>query len=172
MRQNYQLRRIAKRIGISCCCLIALVTTLSCWWAATFSFDWGTNPTTARRVGLGVAQGGVVFWSHDLSLSAQIRSGWDFYPLSMRSNTNKLDFLFLPQHVSTSTGYFVTSPLWVAFVIALVPTVFLWRGGSRPIEGHCVKCDYDLTGNTSGVCSECGTKIDAGQRTTPATGEK
>ncbi|HPM24999.1 MAG TPA: hypothetical protein PLP66_13915 [Phycisphaerae bacterium] len=25
----------------------------------------------------------------------------------------------------------------------------------RP-HGHCPKCGYDLTGNTSGVCPECG----------------
>jgi len=25
--------------------------------------------------------------------------------------------------------------------------------------GHCKKCGYNLTGNTSGVCSECGLKV-------------
>jgi len=24
------------------------------------------------------------------------------------------------------------------------------------IPGHCTKCGYDLTGNVSGICSECG----------------
>lgn len=28
----------------------------------------------------------------------------------------------------------------------------------RP-HGHCPKCGYDLTGNTSGVCTECGGTI-------------
>jgi hypothetical protein len=27
-------------------------------------------------------------------------------------------------------------------------------------SGHCVKCDYDLTGNVSGVCPECGCKTE------------
>lgn len=26
--------------------------------------------------------------------------------------------------------------------------------------GHCKKCGYNLTGNVSGVCPECGTKIE------------
>ena len=26
----------------------------------------------------------------------------------------------------------------------------------RQQPGHCVRCAYDLTGNTSGVCPECG----------------
>ena len=30
----------------------------------------------------------------------------------------------------------------------------------RPqVFGYCKKCDYDLTGNVSGVCPECGTPI-------------
>ena len=33
----------------------------------------------------------------------------------------------------------------------------------RPKEGCCPYCDYDLTGNLSGVCSECGLPI-AGHR--------
>ena len=27
--------------------------------------------------------------------------------------------------------------------------------------GHCQTCGYDLTGNTSGVCPECGTKVES-----------
>jgi hypothetical protein len=39
---------------------------------------------------------------------------------------------------------------------AISHKVTLWaqRG---PKRGHCVNCDYDLTGNTSGRCPECGT---------------
>jgi len=28
-----------------------------------------------------------------------------------------------------------------------------------PTPGHCVECAYDLTGNISGICPECGTPI-------------
>ena len=30
----------------------------------------------------------------------------------------------------------------------------------RHRSGHCPTCEYDLTGNTSGVCPECGTPTD------------
>ncbi|MCB9850952.1 MAG: hypothetical protein H6817_09650 [Phycisphaerales bacterium] len=30
----------------------------------------------------------------------------------------------------------------------------VWR--KRRISGRCTQCGYDLTGNTSGVCPECG----------------
>lgn len=29
----------------------------------------------------------------------------------------------------------------------------------RVPPGHCPNCDYDLTGNVSGVCPECGERI-------------
>lgn len=29
----------------------------------------------------------------------------------------------------------------------------------RRVEGHCCYCDYDLTGNESGICPECGERI-------------
>jgi ABC-type ATPase with predicted acetyltransferase domain len=35
-----------------------------------------------------------------------------------------------------------------------IVTVWYW---GKP--GTCHKCRYDLTGNTSGVCPECGTKL-------------
>lgn len=34
--------------------------------------------------------------------------------------------------------------------------VAVWYFGE---PDHCVKCNYDLTGNTSGRCPECGTVI-------------
>ena len=32
-------------------------------------------------------------------------------------------------------------------------------GPRVPSPGYCVNCEYNLTGNESGVCPECGTKI-------------
>jgi hypothetical protein len=28
-----------------------------------------------------------------------------------------------------------------------------------PIPGKCPKCGYDLSGNVSGICPECGTRV-------------
>ena len=50
-------------------------------------------------------------------------------------------------------------PLWLPFLVLLMPTLLLWRRDrrSRSRPGFCRVCDYDLTGNTSGRCPECGT---------------
>lgn len=33
-----------------------------------------------------------------------------------------------------------------------------WRTPKRALQGFCKRCGYDLTGNVSGVCPECGVK--------------
>jgi predicted RNA-binding Zn-ribbon protein involved in translation (DUF1610 family) len=37
--------------------------------------------------------------------------------------------------------------------------------------GHCLRCGYDLTGNVSGVCPECGVKIASDKATKPRSDE-
>jgi hypothetical protein len=52
-------------------------------------------------------------------------------------------------------------PAWlvVAATAALPLARAVWhvRAARRRRPGHCPACGYDLTGNVSGVCPECGT---------------
>ena len=52
-------------------------------------------------------------------------------------------------------------PLWIPLLLIGAPTVILWRNDRRYPPGHCRKCGYNLTGNVSGICPECGTPIQA-----------
>ena len=50
----------------------------------------------------------------------------------------------------------------VALVAACRLAMFLrprWDARRRYPEGHCQACGYDLTGNVSGICPECGSRI-------------
>ncbi len=58
-------------------------------------------------------------------------------------------------------GLFV--PLWIPLCALLVLTVTLARGMRRTKPGHCLRCGYDLTGNVSGRCPECGHRISTAQ---------
>ncbi len=56
-------------------------------------------------------------------------------------------------------------PLWFPLtLLASYPTIAFIRGPlrrwRRRRKGLCLKCGYDLMGNVSGVCSECGTEIE------------
>ncbi len=47
-------------------------------------------------------------------------------------------------------------PIWLPLLVLSISTSLLWLHDRRVLPGHCRRCRYDLTGNTSGVCPECG----------------
>ncbi len=51
-------------------------------------------------------------------------------------------------------------PFWVPAVLLLpgLAALIPWRRRRRTV-GHCTQCEYDLTGNVSGVCPECGAPV-------------
>jgi hypothetical protein len=52
----------------------------------------------------------------------------------------------------------IVIPLWIPLVLLAGIIAYLWwRDRHRYRPGHCRTCGYDLTGNVSGVCPECGT---------------
>jgi len=59
----------------------------------------------------------------------------------------------------TRVAFFSWSPLPAVFLIWFSPAILRWFRGRKPLPGHCRSCGYDLTGNTSGVCPECGSPI-------------
>jgi len=49
----------------------------------------------------------------------------------------------------------------VTVLLAIWPATALvgfWRRRRRARQGHCAHCGYDLTGNVTGICSECGAR--------------
>ena len=54
-----------------------------------------------------------------------------------------------------ASGLTITAILWGA-----TGSLFGWPGFRPPPKpNECKRCRYDLTGNTSGVCPECGVVI-------------
>jgi hypothetical protein len=55
-------------------------------------------------------------------------------------------------------------PIPLMFLFLAYPVLAYVRGPlrrwRRKKKGQCLKCGYNLTGNVTGVCSECGMKID------------
>jgi hypothetical protein len=60
-----------------------------------------------------------------------------------------------------TTGWILRIPLLgISCLLAVYPIANApLRRRRRRKRGECVKCAYDLTGNTSGVCPECGTPV-------------
>lgn len=55
--------------------------------------------------------------------------------------------------------------LFVSAMTVIPAAVLIWIGAilsrqeMRNTPGHCSHCGYCLTGNASGICPECGTRI-------------
>lgn len=70
-----------------------------------------------------------------------------------------LQYAFIHMHMAhLQQGLHVLFvPLWIPFLAFGVPSLVLWwLDRRRPTAGHCPHCGYNLTGNVSGRCPECG----------------
>ena len=67
--------------------------------------------------------------------------------------------MLIPNWGTVRGGPFFVLPLWLpAALFGAFGRSMLRRAYAIP-EGHCKKCRYNLEGNVSGVCPECGTAV-------------
>ena len=152
-------RNMSRALGLGAI-FIALVWISSEWWTLQFQFD--ASPDSVKlSIGQGVIslKSGMPFglyWlgpqSRGISLSrayvyaGQRRFDWDW-----------------PTAVSEASGYsYLAFPLWIPFLFALIGFGIFGRLSRKSSPGCCCECGYNLTGNMSGICSECGALVDRG----------
>ena len=105
--------------------------------------------------------GGEEDWRNPFIEDGDVIFGWGYEYLSPHVLWQKWDYLAV-ESVGDPLGSIVIVHLWPIFALWLIATLWftlrqLRKVSRRRQEGRCVKCDYDLTGNTTGVCPECGT---------------
>ncbi len=113
------------------------------WMSSDPAYEWINRPrdysTTSYNVrmtrywAIGKAKGYLEVWRY-----GSPRPGALYLP--MRIPIRQMALLF-----ATISAYLIAFPYLRRF--------------RRRKQGLCVKCAYDLTGNTSGVCPECGTNV-------------
>ncbi len=81
---------------------------------------------------------------HSLLIIDPVAVAW-----AIRRDASGSEFLYL---------LLLIGGVWWCLMGAAVGAVVWWRA-NRLIPGHCTNCDYDLQGNTTGVCPECGAPI-------------
>ena len=136
-RKPSRTRRIAKWTGVVACAVIAVAWVVSLW--APFEYITSDTHVGLRRGCLFVAR-----------IDLEIGNG--FRPLS------RLRPFWIPEWVFARSDWIIFVPLWIPLVLIALPTFILWLRDRRHPRGHCQRCGYNLTGNVSGRCPECGHK--------------
>lgn len=155
--------------------LLSFAATVVLWVCSMFTpppaFAWGDAAAAVERK-LAFVQGEVV-----------LRSEWSHRPMALDVQTRAMDVplgrfdapgfhreraSWVPETVAgvRLPGTFGThqetcvSLAWLLVLFGGSGVSFAIRGRRRRAEpGRCPRCEYDLTGNVSGVCPECGTKV-------------
>jgi hypothetical protein len=149
-------------LSLVACLALAALCVRSYWIGDTFT---ALSPNAIYSVD--VEQGRIV-------LACEIDRGAHQWPRAPRRAFHASDrpprrrwavqFLYHNRRgASGNAGRLLVFPIWLlAVATAMVPacwlSALLWRR-SRRKAGGCPRCGYNLTGNTSGVCPECGTPV-------------
>ncbi len=142
--------RVAKGLGVASCLALAGMWTVSLFFYAGFYLR-------QVRLSAGFADGvaDIGWGSPPGTVVNEIPSFSEFGRI--RSHNARYGFV-LPRYGQGWGDHGILVPFWMLLSCALIPTVWLWRRAGAPGPGSCA-CGYDLTGNVSGVCPECGERI-------------
>ena len=175
MARRWRVRRVVVWTGVALCAALLAVSAFTLRWSiywlrSDYRADFCIDEGTAFCVW---CMDGTPPRSTDPRTLAEpndgIPVGW-----SLQSNDHAFEWGMLrprariwdpryPGHV-VPWSRAVQLPLWIPFLAIGVPCGLLWwRERRRVRPGHC-RCGYDLTGNVSGRCSECGAAVVAGGR--------
>ncbi len=165
--RRHRVRRVAKWAA-----LCAALVTLWAWGLSTkWAVDWA-GEGRVLRLGLGVIS--YIWFAGDATAIETYRRsrparGWNLYAAPRDYNVPFRLGLVWPEYywfpVNGSFGSFTSHrirvPCWLPLIgLALVSSTLFYLDRKRPPPGHCQSCGYDLTGNISGRCPECGNAVE------------
>ncbi len=160
-------RKVFKWTGLLTLLLLMVVFLLSGWWK--FSVTWVRIPSVnlagdfADTKWVQVSDGQIWF-IRVTKKSEFVRDDVTWYVYSMNSPQWRIwgsykkyvNVAHLGNDVWTEWCTDLCVPLWIPVCLVGLPTVVAWYRDRRFPPENCQACNYNLTGNTSGICPECG----------------
>lgn len=154
VRPRSRIRRILKWAGLGTCLVLAVTSVISLRWVVGYRYA-TSNGWTAWSVSRGCLN---VFYTHAGSPRMMTeKPGWfTSRSLYWMSPFGHLKMFLLGYQGKFAMYRLVSVPLLPPAVAIGVATAVFLRRDRRRWKGYCWECGYDLTGNVSGVCPECG----------------
>ena len=137
-----RVRTLTLWTGTLLCVLIAAAFVVSVRWQVAFQFPTSHGPAM-------YIMAGSVMVTNDKLMSVPVSADTHLWGLDRCNSWEFTRFRGVT---------ILESPLYAAFLAVLLPTLAVWRFVPKFPPGHC-RCGYDLRGNVSGRCPECGTRI-------------
>ncbi len=155
MHPPSRARRILKWTGVGLSLIILAAWIASLWWQAIFVLpgDRVFSVTTTGGTVLGIADGD----ARKIFKGGILAHGWYGFGLDWPEP-------FIREPIEDIHASAIKMPFWPMLLFTAIPTAWLWHRDRRlfsspPDHLFCRGCGYDLTGNLSGVCPECGDKV-------------
>ena len=140
-RHPNRLARGVFRLGVAVCVLIVVVSVVSCWRSVFVVIPGCFVSVDSGSVYSVFVGGGQTISKMGMAPAVTPFSVW---PTAIKGKREDASVAMC------------SLPTWMFLLAALIPTFLAWRRLCRPLPGHCQQCGYNLTGNVTGVCSECG----------------
>jgi hypothetical protein len=165
-----RVRRTLKGAGLVLCLLLLIAIAASFRWGMGYVFPWSPNAHYGSN-GFSLCYGAIdCTWCHDFIpeppyLAGVTTNEWSSTRYGFQPKGGWLSHILCPRvktwHYSQSS--FVVQlhiPLTPVIIVLAAATAFLWYRDRGVRLGDCSNCGYNLTGNVSGICPECGAAIE------------
>ena len=86
-----------------------------------------------------------------------LRPFFEFEPVSV-NGLSRLGLTLPSRYTFMGSINLFVIPIWMPTVLIVITTISSFYLRSRRQAGQCITCKYDLRGNISGICPECGTR--------------
>ena len=145
MHDRCVIRRFVIRAGVTACVVLLCAILGTKWWSVSWDCRhyWGAVQWGGIYVGY---KGWIDESRWYLQRNSAVAPNWWWFD-------------YQPGTPSRASCFII--PLWLPLAAIGATTYYAWRRGRRHPPGHCAQCGYNLTGNTSGTCPECGRAVTA-----------
>ena len=156
MRRRFRARWFLKWMGLVGCVVCILAFLISLRWQVYWMSGQKRYSAAIRHGAAWLAWRSEEAIRRSPTARSTLNPGWTVVAYESFGESFTFRYMMGVRHGMSGPLKFLAAPLWLAFLTLVIPTTYLWWRDRKPPKGHCENCGYNLRGNVSGTCPECG----------------